>query len=274
MTRAVGWQLYKRIVKKPIDRSIYSGMRIRCYPDSNSASDLFYFGDYYEYDEMLFLARYLRPKDGFIDGGANIGTYSLLAASIVGAEGRIDAFEPTPKTARRLIENLALNGIDWVRVHRAALADRTGVAKFISDTDVSNRLVVQVEKGSAVMEVPCVSLDESLPADARYAMAKLDLEGAEEAAVRGAEIHLRDANPPVWQVEGWPHLLRTMGSSREALLSLFVDRGYQIAWYHADDNRLEWGEDAVRGRQNFFAISRSMRQEVVERLRQSRLDTD
>lgn len=270
LARAIGWQLYKRGVRSPKEIKIFSGMRIRCYPDSNSASNLFYFTPYYEYDEMLFLQRYLRPGDGFIDGGANIGTYSLLAAGIVGPGGRVVAFEPTPETARRFRENVALNGLDWVELHEAALAERSGVVPFLTEWDVSNRILTGEEAAAGAIHVTCASLDSSLPPDARFAMAKLDLEGAEVAALRGADQHLRDANPPVWQVEVWDHLLRDMGTTTRELLSLLSDYGYDVASYDADANRLDFelsssGEGAGEG-ENILAVSRLGRDDVAGRL--------
>jgi FkbM family methyltransferase len=270
VARAIAWQLYKRLVRKPKEIKIYSGMRIRCYPGSNSASNLFYFTPYYEYDEMLFLERYLRPGDGFIDGGANIGTYSLLAAGIVGFGGRVVAFEPTPEAARRFRENLALNDLDWVDLREAALAERSGVVPFRSDQDVSNRIVAEQSVGIGDIQVPSVSLDECLPSGAEYAMAKLDLEGAEVVALRGAERHLSDANPPVWQVEIWDHLLRDMGTSTRELLSLLFDHGYEIARYDGETNRLDFqlgsSGGATREGENLLGVSRSHRDEVLRRI--------
>jgi FkbM family methyltransferase len=274
LARAIGWQLYKRIAKRPLDIRVYSGMKIRCYPDSGSASNVLYFTPYYEYHEMQFLQRYLRPGDGFIDGGANIGTYSLLAAGIVGTAGRVVAFEPTARAALSCRENLTLNGLDWVELHEAALAERSGVVSFLTGRDVSNRILLAEEAAADGIQVRCVSLDSILSPEALFAMAKLDVEGAEVAALRGAEQHLRQANPPVWQVEIWDHLLRDMGTSTGELLSLLSDHGYGIASYDADSNRLDFSaRSSVQGvgeGENLLAISGSRRGEVADRLRMPR----
>jgi FkbM family methyltransferase len=267
LARAVGWQLHKRVIRKPREITVFSGMRIRCHPASTSASNLFYFGQYYEYDEMRFLARYLRPGDGFIDGGANIGTYSLLAAGIVGPGGRVDAFEPGAEAAGWFRENLALNGLDWVELHEAALMERAGTAVYLTDWDVSNRILRGKATEANQIEVPCVSLDGTLPPGTQYAMAKLDLEGAEVMALRGAEKHLTDANPPVWQVEVIDHLLHDMGSSQRELFSIFSDHGYDIARYDSDSNSLDFDFGGVtREGENVMAISRSRRNEISGRL--------
>ena len=93
------------------------------YPDCSMAFGL------YELDTARVLKRLLRPGDHFIDGGANIGYFTLLAARLVGPAGRVDAFEPLPENHARLLAHLDLNGLaDRVRVHRLALSDRAGEA--------------------------------------------------------------------------------------------------------------------------------------------------
>jgi predicted methyltransferase len=87
--------------------SAYGDTSLLCYPRSNSASNVIYFTPYYDYDEMHFLQRYLRPGDVVIDAGANIGTYTLLAATCVGPTGQVIAFEPAPVAFARLRENVA-----------------------------------------------------------------------------------------------------------------------------------------------------------------------
>ena len=77
-----GWQLYKRITHRHLDIQLLNNLKLRCYPDSQSASAAIYCG-LYDYDEMIFLLRYLRDEDSFLDIGANIGIYTLLAASII-----------------------------------------------------------------------------------------------------------------------------------------------------------------------------------------------
>ncbi|HUF79655.1 MAG TPA: hypothetical protein VMN03_00855, partial [Burkholderiales bacterium] len=67
------------------------------YPDCCMALGL------YELDTARVLRRLLRPGDHFIDGGANIGYFSLMAARLVGSIGRVDAFEPQPENRARLL---------------------------------------------------------------------------------------------------------------------------------------------------------------------------
>ena len=76
-------------------------MTLRCYPDSPSASAMIYCHDSPDFHEMNFIRRYLRAGDTFLDIGANIGVYSLLAASRVGPSGRVVAFEPAKQASKK-----------------------------------------------------------------------------------------------------------------------------------------------------------------------------
>ncbi len=266
VARALGWQVRKRALRRPIERSYLGTLRLRIHPDSGSGSNVVYFGDRYDRDEMAFVERYLRPGDGFIDAGANIGTYSLLASTCVGPLGHVDAFEPVPRLAAMLRENVALNHLgDVVHVHEVALSDRDGTAEFI-DLDVSSSFAVAGRDYSARSFEVCVQrLDDAVPPDRRYALGKLDVEGAEHAAFVGMATHLAERNPPVWLVELLPNQLDRLGASSDQLATLLDEAGYELATYDADEGRLELvAADDVAG--NVLAIARDALSMVRERL--------
>src|SRR4029079_6403356 len=110
----VGWQFYKRLLRRPIDVTERGGLRFKCYPDSQDAGRMIYFNRLPDPAEMTFIKRYLRPGDAFIDAGANVGIYTLFAAQLVGPSGSVIAFEPDPGAADRLRENVDRNGQTWV----------------------------------------------------------------------------------------------------------------------------------------------------------------
>lgn len=138
--RAVAWQMFKRVTGRHWDIRIADGVALRCYPDSRSASSALYTGGRPDYHEMEFMAHFLRPGDGFVDVGANIGVYALLAASFVGQDGRVDAFEPVPIAFDRLRENVALNGLGQVHAHQVALGASAGTARITVRHDTMNRI--------------------------------------------------------------------------------------------------------------------------------------
>src|SRR6266542_1227032 len=90
VAKAALWQAYKRTIRRPLDLTVYGGLRLRAYPDSHEPGRFIYYGGLPDYEEMTFMCRYLRQGDRFIDGGANVGAYTLLAASLVGPTGSVD----------------------------------------------------------------------------------------------------------------------------------------------------------------------------------------
>jgi FkbM family methyltransferase len=139
--------------------------------------------------------RAVRPGDVVYDLGANVGYYSLAAARRVGPHGRVIAFEPLPDVADVLERHLAVNGIRNVTVERCAVSDEDGEAWF--DPGVGSAYGRLSETGR--IRVPTVSLDRfcavrGLPLPN---VVKIDVEGAELQALRGAVGILRRARPRV-----------------------------------------------------------------------------
>lgn len=265
---ALAWQVEKRLRRRPRDVDFY-GLTLRCYPDSQSASNVVYFTERYDPAEMRFLEAYLRPGDWFVDAGANIGTYSLLARSLVGASGRVDGFEPHPVAARRFAENVQINGLDNVVVHQAAVGSEPGMVDFIDGADVSNRVKSSLDPDRPTIEVPVVTLDQELAAG-RYAMGKIDVEGYETAALAGAANRLGAADPPVWQIELLEHQLVKAGSSRSELIDLLDRFGYGFAEFGSTGAggvvRLRWVDPAECSGTNLWAVHRGSVAAVEERL--------
>jgi FkbM family methyltransferase len=236
VAKAIAWQAYKRTMTRPFRLRIYRDVILNAYPDSEESGRFIYFNGLPDQREMVFMRRYMRPGDRFIDGGAHIGTYTLLAASLVGTKGSVDAFEPAPVEARRLIENIDLNRLSNVRVHLVALADKRGFAQFTIDRGAGNRIKTVDDADRAVRTVRTTTLDEALTG--RYAMAKLDLEGAEFLALKGAEEHLIEGNPPVWLLELVNRFVRRFGASALDVVDWLAARGYELARYDVARNRL------------------------------------
>ncbi len=270
MARAAAWQVSKRVTARAWDVRLHGGMRLRCYPDSTCASSVLYAGGLPEFDEMRFLLHYLRPGDAFLDVGANIGLYTLLACAIVGLEGSVDALEPSPREAARLRENLALNGISGVRVHEIAAASQAGIVQLAPGRDPAAgldqtwHLVIDRDAPEGSCGVRAARLDD-LFAGRRYALGKMDIEGAEPMALAGAESMLAQANPPVWLVEV-NGLLRGYGHSEAGLCRSMAERGYEPALYDSDSRRLRFEEEPWRARPNVFFVARGRVREVEERL--------
>lgn len=262
LSRAVRWQLTKRLTGRSIDYDLPSGLRLRVHPDSAAASSVLYSSGLPDHAEMAFAAEYLRAGDNFVDVGANIGSYVLFVAPLIGKRGRIVAFEPGEVAHRRLSENVTINGLDSrVELRREAAAAENGTARFSNDRDTQNALS---EDGSGV-EVATVRLDDAV--HGQFALGKLDLEGAEPMALEGARRLLFSADPPVWLLEINRVALRRFGSDEERLADQLAQSGFDLFTYDPDERVLtRLARPLAPHHANVIAVSRARREEILERL--------
>lgn len=260
------WQIYKRVIRRHIDIPVYN-MTLRVYPDSTSASAVLYFNGLPDYHEMQFINHYLRPGDAFIDVGANVGVYTLLAASVVGKNGFIDAFEPHPKALERLRENIFINGLTSVRIHPAAVGSVMGMIQFDAlKEDTCSRIASDSRSRPSTIRVPCVMLDQIV--ERYYAMGKMDIEGAEPLALKGSERLLSQYNPPVWQLELAGYSKRYGSQTHEIIEWLFA-RGYEIALYDSNTHKLNYTQEHWKqGATNVLAIASGLKDKVLKRIQE------
>jgi FkbM family methyltransferase len=175
------------------------------------------------------LDRVLRRGDGFVDVGANIGTYSCWAARIVSSSGWVHAFEPVPSTSEVLRQHVEQNRLgDTVRVTRAAVGDHQGTLTLYKIAGASGLTSSYPrEPNSQPVEVPVVTIDSQLTGGRRPRLVKVDVEGFEQHVLRGMSALLSGDNPPVVAMELSDRQLRAAGSSVEALLADVRGLGYE-----------------------------------------------
>ena len=166
------------------------------------------FNGYYELPEQLFLKHAVTGGDWVIDVGANIGTFSLLAAQLVGSFGRVFAFEPNPRPLALLSKSSVLNWMHERIIRRpVAVGKSKGNAKLtfnadrlgdgqIGQEDVnasSNAETINTlgAERATVLNVPCISLDEEFSVDVPIKVLKIDAEGYEGHVLAGADRLLR-----------------------------------------------------------------------------------
>ena len=143
----------------------------------------------HEFNDMAFCLHLLRSEDLFVDVGANIGSYTVLASKVVGADSI--TLEPVPNTFSRLQRNISINEISsLVDARCCAVGAANGAIKFSSDCDTTNRVVDDKYKGTSV-EVPVMSLDEILQT-LKPTLIKIDVEGYEPEVMEGAKETLKN----------------------------------------------------------------------------------
>ena len=148
-------------------------------------------------DDLLMVRSLLKPGGTMIDVGANIGFTAIEAALTVGEGGTVHAIEPHPTTHRHLVENLALNHLqERVRTHAVAITDTAGqnaTLPFTDDRrDDMNSLIPSKEKAaSRSVAVPLTTLDALFADLPQCDLLKIDVEGADLLALRGASSLLK-----------------------------------------------------------------------------------
>src|SRR5258708_2360140 len=145
------------------------------------------------------LQRYLRPGMIFYDIGANIGFFSLLAARIVGEDGRVIAFEADPEIAARLRGHIVRNNFRAISVEEKAVWSEPGTVLFARTDPAASPdrgLGHVVANGAAdTIQVDAVSLDEYVRTAPSPDFLKCDVEGAEVEIFRGAQRLLTEKGP-------------------------------------------------------------------------------
>jgi FkbM family methyltransferase len=142
------------------------------------------------------LAEHVEPGSVVWDIGAAIGFYTLIASRLVG-DGRVIAFEPLPSNRLAIEQNLKLNDMTNVEVVALALSDDIGTAmlNLYGSGSTGARLDTRGKTPRNQVEVQVSTIDAQLDRFPPPALVKMDIEGAETAALRGARTLLSEVRP-------------------------------------------------------------------------------
>ncbi len=197
---------------------------------------------YYEANCVRAARMFMRPGGVMVDVGANIGQYSLLAAHLVGDEGKVIALEPDPIVGERLKRHVSMNGYEGViEVLPLAAGSRDEERWFCPAEDQGNSgtgsLVPRqmptngerVDKVGDVFKVRVARLDSLL--DQRGVSSvdfvKIDVEGFEDEVLHGLHGFLRSRSVRAVMAELWPQRYRRDGSAVEKTMTFMREFGYQ-----------------------------------------------
>ncbi|MGI8772663.1 MAG: FkbM family methyltransferase [Acidobacteriaceae bacterium] len=183
LLRYLRWQIGSRLVPGGVAVPFVNEAVLMISPGMHGATQNIYCG-INDYQDMSFLLHLLRPGDLFVDVGANVGAYTVLASAAIGA--RSMACEPNPHTLVKFRRNVMLNGIsDLVDERPVAVGAETKMIRlFTGTTDAMNR-VVEDDQARDTIEVRQSPLDAMLDGRA-LRLLKVDVEGYEPAVLAGA----------------------------------------------------------------------------------------
>lgn len=223
--------------------NIQSNVRIKLYFDSK-LSQLIYCEDF-EWQERKFINAFLRPGDIFVDIGANIGLFTVIAANIVGNSGHVYAFEPCSRTYQRLLANTQLNHLNNVSCYQLALSDeetQTNMTISLDGYDAWNSLARPIAgEQFAVERVDCTTWNKFVRKNSlfgRIKLMKIDVEGWETHVLGGGYEVFSRQDAPVLLVEFTEEASKSAGSSCKVLYRMLEELGYKMFIYDAKLKRL------------------------------------
>ncbi len=197
--------------------------------------------DGYEPLESAFVRANLKPGDVFLDIGANIGWFTMLASTIVGERGHIHAFEPRKPTAdylRRSVEANALSSL--VTVHEVGLADKDGewhLAWAQGTTNPGSSCLVADPTGAANLNAITINLRKLDDLElSKVDFVKIDIEGAEMLAVSGGRRTIAQHRPVVMSELHPKQLQLVSGATSAEYIGWFKQQGYRVFLLEADRN--------------------------------------
>ncbi len=189
----------------------------------------------HEQHTTWMIERELLKKDQvYLDLGANIGYFSLLAAKIVGSKGKVFSFEPEPRNFTCLLKNKELNGYTQMQPFQKAASDKEGkTTLYICPYDTGHHTIQQSDGITSyetntkfdksritAIDVPTISMDHFLQEQhvSEVDLIKIDVEGAEFLAINGMSHTLKACKNTKIVMEFFPLLIEKMGSSPDRLL--------------------------------------------------------
>lgn len=232
LCRYAGWQIKSRLNHRKFSVPYVQGTRLMVSKGMTGATGNIYCG-LQEFPEMAFILHALRPGDLFIDVGANVGSYTILAAGVVHA--RVMSLEPVPGTFAHLAENVRVNSLEKrVRLCNVAAGSKHDRLEFTRSLDTTNHVISPGDDKSDTLSVEVIPLDELLKDEndrESPVLMKVDVEGFETEVIRGAQGLLK--SPRLWGI-----IMELNGSGArygydERRLDEFVlSQGFTRAEYH------------------------------------------
>jgi FkbM family methyltransferase len=178
--------------------------------------------------ERELLRQVLFPGAVVVDAGANIGIYSEFLSRCVGPNGVVHSFEPAPENFKRLCA--ATRKLSNVRLSQAAVGEHSGKSElYLSDKlNVDHRAYLADGDSRRVVPIEMVALDDYFKPSQRVDLIKMDIQGYELHALRGANRVLQE-NPNIkLLLEFWPYGLKQAGADWIDVITALVEKGMVI----------------------------------------------
>lgn len=267
LLKILWWKVNKAYFKLPVIVKLAPKIKCICYPNSSHYSTFVLYTTFPEYGEMMMVKKILKEDDVFLDVGANIGIYSLVAASKI-TKGKIYAFEPSPASLSRLYENILLNNLTSViSVSKKVVSDKVGFHHFTINNTPDYNHISYLDEKSGTIKIPAVSLDYFINKKklSRIKLIKIDVEGAELLVLKGLQKSLEDelVNILIVEIADWAS--KRFDITPEQVFDYL--RRYGFVLYYFDANyQLRRFERSLETALNIIAFHKSKLDEILSEL--------
>lgn len=218
-----------------------------------------YFLGYYDKAGIQFLKNHIRPGSVFVDIGANIGAYTLIASKIIGDKGTVFAFEPVNRINNCLLENINLNHFTNVQVEKKALFEKNTTLKLnvSSDINLGMSSMYDHDEKSGVEELVTAIIGDEYFSDKKLShieLIKIDIEGAELFALKGLKQTLLNFKP-LLMVELNELVLQSAKISKDQIIDFLKDCNYHMKGIDMAGKIVEANAPNLNDSENFVFVN-------------------
>lgn len=175
----------------------------------------------YEYFEISQLKKVLHPTDVFIDVGACIGIYSIIASKAVGEGGHVIAIEPND--CKYILWNAKENDCQNIKIINAAAGDKYKIGYLNTVPENYGDSCVDTVPSVSGRQVPIITIDQAVASRHRVSAIKIDVQGYELEVLRGAHATINQNKRIYILLEYSPEHLAKAGHSMEEMLDYIFD---------------------------------------------------
>lgn len=179
-------------------------------------------------EETLVLKKHLKTGNTFVDVGAHIGYFTVLAADLVGPSGHVYAFEPNPRSFNLLQKNIRVNKFKNVTLFNKAVTNKVGELNLYANRlNTGDTRISKPDFESKAIKVKTTTLDIELKGKTADFI-KIDVQGAEPLVIEGAETTLRSNKNIKMLIEFWIYGIKQLENDPDVFLNQLKSLNYKI----------------------------------------------